>query len=98
MAGKGRAYGDVGGLEITDLTNHDDVGILAHDVAQAGGKGETDLRVHVNLVDALHLVLNWVFDRDDLTVGDVDPLQSAVKRGALAAASRAGDKKDAVRF
>ena len=40
-----------------DLPHHDHVGVLAHDVAQAGGKGQPDLGVDVDLVDPVHLVL-----------------------------------------
>ena len=97
VAGERGADGDIGRLAVADFAHHDDVRVLAHDVAQAGGEGQPDLRIHVDLVDAVHLVFDRIFDRDDLLVGQVDALQRGIERGGLAAAGGAGDQEDAVR-
>ena len=97
MAGERGADGDVGGLAVADFAHHDDIGILADDVAQAAGEGEADLRIDVDLVDAVHLVLDRIFDGDDLLVGQVDAFERRIERGGLAAAGGAGDQEDAVR-
>ena len=59
---------------------------------------QADLRVDLNLVDAVELIFDRVFGRDDLAVGFVlDFDQRAVERGRFAGAGRAGDEHDAVR-
>ena len=97
MAGERGANGDVGRLAVADFADHDDVRILAHDMPQAGGEGQPDLRIDVDLIDAVHLVFDGVFDGDDLFIGQIDALQRGVERGGFAAAGGAGDEKDAVR-
>jgi hypothetical protein len=60
------------------FADHDHVRILAHDVAQAGGKGQPDLRIHMDLVDAIHLVFDGVFDGDDFLVRNIDALERRI--------------------
>src|SRR5215468_7901512 len=52
VAGERSLDGDLRRLEVPDLTDHDDVGILAHDVAQSCREGEPDGGPHGDLVDA----------------------------------------------
>ena len=52
---------------------------------------------HLDLVDALQLILDRVLDRDDLAGDRVQRQQPGVQRGGLAAAGRPGDQHDAVR-
>ena len=66
MSCQRRLHCDLGSLPITHFANHDDVGILAQDRAQRIGKSEIDLRMHLNLVDALQLVFHGIFNGDDL--------------------------------
>ena len=72
-------------LHVADLAHHDDVRVLAHDRAQRVGEGEVDLRLHLDLVDARHLVFDRVLDGDDLHVGLVEAVERGVERGGLAA-------------
>ena len=51
-----RLNGDLRGLEIANLADHDDVGVLPHDGAQRAGKGQIDLRFNLNLVDRKSVV------------------------------------------
>ena len=60
-------------------------------------KRQPDLRIDVDLVDAVHLIFDRIFDGDDLLVRHVDALERGVERGGFAAAGRAGDQKNAVR-
>ena len=60
VARQRRLHGDLGGLEVADLADHDHVGVLPHDRAQRVREREVDLRLHLDLVDPGHLVL----DRD----------------------------------
>ena len=97
VAGERGADGDLGGVEVADFTDHDDVGVLAQHVAQGAGEGEADLGAHLHLVDAGHLVFDRVLDRDDAQVGRVDLAEKGVERGRFARAGGTGDEDDAVR-
>ena len=50
----------------------------------------------MDLVDAVHLVFDGIFDGDDLFIGQVDAFERGVKGCRFAAAGGAGDKEDAV--
>ena len=52
MAGERRLDGDLGGLEVADLADHDDVGVLPQERAQRRGEVQPDVLVHLHLVDA----------------------------------------------
>ena len=52
MAGQRRLHGDLGGFEVADFADHDDVRVLAQDGAQQMGEIEADLRLDLDLVDA----------------------------------------------
>jgi len=96
VAGEGGVDGDLGGFQIADFTDHDDVGGLAQHGAQGGGEGHADVGVDGNLVDAGELVFDRVFNGDDLAVGLVDVVETGVKSGGLAGTGRAGDEEDSV--
>ena len=88
MAGEGRLDRDLRRLQIADLTHHDDVGVLAHDVAQACRKREPDIRVHGYLVHPRQLILDGILDGDDLLVGRVDLVEGGVEGSGLARSRR----------
>src|SRR5262249_54181979 len=96
VAGQRGLDGDLGGLRVADLTDHDDVGVLAHDGAQPAGEGEADRRLHVDLVHPEELVLDGILGGDDLLVGRLDLVERAVQRGGFAAARGSGDQDHAV--
>src|SRR5437899_1429317 len=60
------------------------------------GDAEADLRLHLNLVDALELVLDRILDGEKLLLRRVEAHQARVERRRLAAAGRAGDEQDAL--
>jgi hypothetical protein len=97
MAGKRRLHRDLGGLEVADLADHHDVGVLAQDRAQHVREGEPDLALHLDLVDTLELVFDRILDREQLLLGPVEAEQPGVERRGLAAAGRAGHQEDALR-
>ena len=76
--------GDLSGFTVAHFTDHDDVGVLPQDGAQGVGKGQADLLVHLNLVDARQLVLHRLFHGDDLVGVGIDLGQGRVKRGGFA--------------
>src|SRR5690606_36481646 len=98
VAGERGLDRDARGLQVAHLADHDDVRVLAHDRTQRVREVEPDLRLGLDLVDALDLVLDRVLDGDDLDVRRVELAQRRVQRGGLARAGRAGDQQDAVRL
>ncbi len=78
VTGQARLYRDLRGLQVTDLTDHDDVGVLAQDGAQAAREGHFDLGVHLCLTDAVDVILDRVLDGHDVLRVVVQPLQSCV--------------------
>src|SRR5579872_6472182 len=92
MAGQRRLDRDLGRLAIAHLADHNDVGVVTEDRPEDGGERETDFRVDRDLGHALHLVLDWVFDRDDLHARLIQAVECAVERRAFARTSRARDE------
>ena len=52
VSGQRRLDGDAGGLDVSDLADEDDIGVLAQDRPQPGREGEARLLVRLDLVDA----------------------------------------------
>ena len=96
VAGERGLHGDLRGLEVADLADHDHVRVLAHDRAQRVREREVDLRLHLDLVDPGHLVLDRILDREDLHVRLVELVERRVERRRLARAGRPRDEEDAV--
>ena len=59
---------DVDGLLVSNFTDHDDVGILPQERSERAREREPDLRLHVDLVNALNLVLDGILRRQDVQV------------------------------
>src|SRR5262245_34166185 len=74
MAGEGRTDSDVGRLKVANLSNHNDIRVLPHDMPKTSRKCQSDLGIDVDLVDPFHLIFDRIFDRDDLTIRNIDPL------------------------
>ncbi len=88
MPGQGGLHGDTSSLDVADLANQDDVGILPQDGAQARGESESGLLVRLDLVDAGEDVLDRILDRHDVTSRVADLRERRVQRGGLAAPGR----------
>ena len=96
VPGQGRLDGDLGGLRVADLADHDLVRVVAQDGTQPAGEGQAFFLVDRDLHDAFHLVLDRVLDGDDLVGRVLDLVQGGVQGGGLAAAGGAGDQEHAV--
>ena len=97
MPGQRRANRDIRRFPVANFADHDHVRILAHDVPQALREGQPDLRIHMDLIDPVHLILDRVFNRDDLLVGLIDALQCGIERSGFSATRRPRDHENAVR-
>ena len=71
---------------------------MAQDAAQRRGKGQPDLGLDLKLHDARQLILDGIFNGDDLDGFFVQCVQTGVQRGGLAASGRSGEEDDAVRL
>ena len=89
---------DVGGLDVANFSHHDDVRVLAQDVAQTFGEGEVDLRFHIDLRNAGEAIFNRFLDRDDAALDGVDAAEETIERGRFSGTGRTGDENDAVRL
>ncbi len=96
MPGERGLHRHVGSLAVADFADHDDVGILPHQGAQAFGKAEVDGGLHLHLVERGLDHLDRVFHGADVHLLGSQALEGGIQRGGLAAASRPGDEDDAV--
>ena len=77
MAGERGLDGVLRRLAVADLAHHDDVGVLAQDVAQRRGEGDADLGLHRDLVELLVHHLDRVLDGGDVDLAGGDRACSA---------------------
>ena len=98
VAGLRRLDGDLGGFQVADFADHDDIRVLAQEGAQRGGKGQSHLVVHVDLVDAGQIDFGRVLRRRDVAILGVEDVEAGVQRHGLAAAGRAGHQDHALRL
>ena len=91
-----RLHSNARRFDVTHFADHDDVGILPHNRAQGRGKGQTNLRLGLNLVDAFQLVFDRILDSNDFTVGRIDLVQRGLQRRTFATAGRTGNEDDAM--
>src|SRR5690242_15147065 len=61
-------------------------------------EAETDLGLHLDLIDADQLILDRILDGKGLAFRRVEGVERRVERGGLAAAGGAGHQDDAVRL
>ena len=66
VAGERGLDRDLGGLEVADLADHDDVRVLPQERAQRGREVQADLVVHLHLVDAVQVVLDRILGGADV--------------------------------
>src|SRR5215468_3470983 len=90
--------GDLRGLLVADFADHDLVGVVAQDAAQAPRERQPLLLVDLNLGDAAQLVLDRVLDREDLVLVVADFVQRGVQGRRLPRTRRPGDQHHPVRL
>ncbi len=96
VAGEARLDRDVGGFDVADLTDQQNVGVLPQHRAQRGREGEALRLVDLQLGNPRHVVLDRVFHGDDVDPPGAQLVERGVQRGGLAAAGRAGDQHHAL--
>ena len=96
MACKRGVHRDASGLVVTNLTDHDDIRRLTQDRTECSRKCHADAGIDWHLVDAVHLIFDGIFHRDQLPVGLVHVVQATVERGRFSRAGGARYKNNSV--
>ena len=69
---------------------------MTQDRTQPCGKGKVNFGTHLHLADAAQLILDRVFDRDDILVARVNSVECGVQRRCFARPRRSRDQDNAV--
>ncbi|MNX75262.1 hypothetical protein D3C86_1067280 [compost metagenome] len=96
VAGERGLHRHLGGGEVADFADHDDVRVLPHQRAQALGEAEVQLRLHLRLVERRLDHFDRVFHRAHVDLFGRHALERGVQRGGLARARGPGHQDDAV--
>jgi hypothetical protein len=97
VAGERRFHGDVSGFVVSNFTDHHDIRILTENGTERVGEAQADVCFHRYLIDARELVLDRVFDRDDVVFRIVQLLEHRIKRRRFTGTGRAGDEDHPMR-
>ena len=84
-------------FQISNFTDQHNIRIVSEDTSQTCCKGQSDLGMHLNLVDTLELILDRILGGDDLRVFTLDFIQRAVECRCLSSTRRPRHQQDAVR-
>ena len=90
--------GETSSFRVTNLTDHHDIGVLTENGAKTGSESETGIGIDLNLINTIHLVLNWVFHGDNIDFFGFDFLDEGIKSGGLTGTGRTGSQNHAVWF
>src|SRR5690606_32014685 len=82
--------------KVTNLTDHDDVGVLTEEGAQRGGEVQADRFVHLTLVDSLQIELDRVFCGGNVGAHLVEFAERGIQRGRFTGTGGPGYQAHAV--
>ena len=97
MSGQRCLNGNARRFLITNLSQHDNIGGLAHHGTKCCGKGHAYICFHHHLINTRELVFYRVLNRDDFTVGFIDGIQASIERSGLARTGRSSYQNNSVR-
>ena len=83
MASKRSLNGDLNRFQVTDLTNHYNIRVLAQYRSQSLRKGHVGLEVYLSLANARKTVLYGILDGQDVATGIVKVAERSVQRSGL---------------
>ena len=66
VTGQRRLHGNLRGFGVANFADENHVRVMAQNGAQPARKGQAGFFVDLNLIDALELIFDRVFNRDDL--------------------------------
>ena len=70
---------DLGCFQVTNLTDHDHIRILAEKRTQSAGKGHPLLGILLYLVDAGNPDFNWIFNSRNITAFVIQNIQGGIQ-------------------
>src|SRR3569833_593078 len=88
MAGERGLVGDLRGLGVAHLADHDDVRVVTQELAQRLREGVTLHHRNLHLLDAIHVVFDGVLDGEQMHVALFDLVEDGVQRGRIARTGR----------
>src|SRR5688500_5275066 len=83
-------------FSISNLTDEQNVGVLAEHGPQHSGERQALFLIHLDLVDAAQPILDRVFDGYDVDRLSAPEIERRVERRRLSRSGRSGDEKDAL--
>src|SRR5207249_7521480 len=98
MARESRLNSDLRCFLVANLANHDLVRIVTQNRTQSTREGQTFLLVDRDLSNAMQLILNRVFNRDDFIFFVSDFVQGGIKRRRLSRSCWSGHQHHPVRL
>ena len=97
MPCESRLNSNLGGFPVTYFTDKNYVRVLTDDGSKSLGKGEVYLCIDLNLADPFDLVLNRIFNGNDVDVGLVNGGKGRIEGSGFSASGRPSDQNDPVR-
>src|SRR5208282_4673925 len=98
VAGESGFDGNFSGFKVADFADQNNVGILPQKGAQGRCEVQSNLLLHLHLVDAAQLKFDGIFGRHNVGVGLVEARDGGIERVGLTRTCRTGDQHHAVGF
>ena len=96
VAGKRRLNGHIGGLQVANLTDHDDIRILTQHGLYPLGKVHIDIGLNLHLIEAGLHHFDGVLNSADIHLAGGQLLEGGIQRGGFPRTSRARHEDDAM--
>ena len=96
MACERRLDAHAGRLMISNLTDHDDVRVLAKHGSQRSNEGQPDPLVYLDLVDERQLIFHGIFDRNDVRGFATEQIKRRVEGGGLSTSGGTGHEHQTI--
>ena len=87
---------DSGRFNVTNLTDHNYIRVLAQNAAQSVGKGQPCFIIDGYLIDAFNSIFDRIFNRNDVFIRIVDISERRIQRCRFTAAGGTCNKYDAI--
>src|SRR6478672_8489224 len=85
-------------LGVTDFAHHNFVRVMTENGSQSASKGQSLFLIDRNLCNPANLILDWIFNSDDLVFVSLDLIDGGVQGGGFTAARGSGYQHHAIRF
>ena len=83
MSGHRRFHRHLQRLSITNFSHHDNIRILPQNGSQTRKEGKSDIRPHLSLIQAHHLILDRIFEGSNIYFRLIDIRETRIQRSSL---------------